>query len=131
MLDLKGNTAVYLLYAHARVCSIVRKSGRTLEEVRALPAEALKVTEPTERALALHLLKFQDVAAEALNELAMNRITDYLYELASAFTDFYGECKVVTGEKATEDSRLMLCAATLVVMRQCFDLLGIEALERL
>lgn len=131
MLDLKGNTAVYLLYAHARVCSIVRKSGRSLEEVRALSAESLHLGEPTERALALQLLKFQDTAAEAIDELAMNRVTDYLYELAGAFTDFYGECKVVGDDKATEDSRLMLCAATLVVMRQCFSLLGIEALERL
>ncbi|CAI7843885.1 unnamed protein product, partial [Closterium sp. NIES-53] len=33
MLDMKGNTAVYLLYAHARICSIIRKSGKNVQEI--------------------------------------------------------------------------------------------------
>ena len=45
ILDLKGNTAIYLLYAHARICSIIRKSG--VEDIEALIAENTLELGPT------------------------------------------------------------------------------------
>lgn len=58
-----------------------------------------------------------------------NRITEYLYDLSGIFNSFYADCKVVGSD--SEDSRLQLCEATAVVMRQCFALLGITPLYRI
>ncbi len=84
---------------------------------------------PKEQELALHLCKFPEAVEDMLEELAPNRLTDYLYELSEKFNGFYMDCKVVGSEQ--EDSRLLLCEATAVVMRQVFQLLGITPLYRI
>ncbi|KAE9448684.1 hypothetical protein C3L33_19390, partial [Rhododendron williamsianum] len=63
MLNDQGNTAVYLLYAHARICSIIRKSGKDVEELK--KTGALVLEHPNERALGLHLLQFAEVVGSA------------------------------------------------------------------
>ncbi|CAL0335287.1 unnamed protein product [Lupinus luteus] len=59
MLNDKGNTAVYLLYAHARICSIIRKSGKDIEELR--KNGKIVLDHEGERALGLHLVQFSEV----------------------------------------------------------------------
>jgi arginyl-tRNA synthetase len=128
MLSMQGNTAVYLLYAHARIASIVRKSGADVGALVASGA-AVTLTHEREAALALHVARFPEALELAISELVPHRVTEYLYELSGVFNQFYTECQVVgTPEEA---SRLLLCEATAVVMRQCFQLLGITALYRI
>ena len=66
MLDTRGNTAVYLLYAHARIASIGRKyaGGAVADLVR---EGALVLTEPAEIALGLHLIKLPEARARGLS----------------------------------------------------------------
>ena len=62
MLDPRGNTAVYLIYAYVRMCSIIRKSGLTSEQITKIAQEKpWKITHPDERTLAGMLIKFFDV----------------------------------------------------------------------
>ncbi|KAL7229881.1 hypothetical protein ACSBR2_008437 [Camellia fascicularis] len=121
MLNDKGNTAVYLLYAHARICSIIRKSGKNIEELR--KTGTIVLANPDERALGLHLLQFAEIVEEACTNLLPNVLCEYLYDLSEFFTRFYSNCQVVGSTE--EMSRLLLCEATAVVMRKCFYLLGI------
>ncbi|GMY36190.1 arginine--tRNA ligase, cytoplasmic-like isoform X1 [Fagus crenata] len=121
MLNDKGNTAVYLLYAHARIHSIIMKSGKNIEELK--KTGAIVLDHADERALGLHLLQFSEVVEEACTNLFPNVLCEYLYNLSEYFTKFYSNCKVVGS--AEETSRLLLCEATATVMRKCFDLLGI------
>ncbi|XP_038711267.1 arginine--tRNA ligase, cytoplasmic-like isoform X1 [Tripterygium wilfordii] len=121
MLNDKGNTAVYLLYAHARICSIIRKSGKDIEELK--KTETIALDHADERALGLHLLQFAEVVEEACNNLLPNVLCEYLYNLSEYFTKFYSNCQVVGS--AEETSRLLICEATATVMRKCFHLLGI------
>ncbi|CAJ1951542.1 unnamed protein product [Sphenostylis stenocarpa] len=128
MLNDKGNTAVYLQYAHARICSIIRKSGRDIEEVKR--NGKIVLDHEDERALGLHLLQFPEVFEEACTNLLPNLLCEYLYNLAEIFTKkFYSNCQVVGSPEET--SRLLLCEATVTVMRHCFYLLGIEPVYRL
>lgn len=127
MLDLKGNTAVYLLYAHARIAGIVRKAGKDVGQLAA--TEAISLDAPREVELAMHICKFPEALEEVLDELLPHRLTEYLYELSEKFNSFYVDCKVLGSEQ--EASRLLLCEATAVVMRQCFHLLGITPLYRI
>ncbi|KAL5572530.1 hypothetical protein UlMin_022127 [Ulmus minor] len=122
MLSDKGNTAVYLLYAHARICSIIRKSGKDIEELKKTGTIVLE--HEGERELGLHLLQFSEVVEEACTNLLPNVLCEYLYNLSEIFTKkFYSNCQVVGS--AEETSRLLLCEATATVMRKCFHLLGI------
>lgn len=127
MLNDKGNTAVYLLYAHARICSIIKKSGKDIEEL--IKNGTLDLAHKDERVLGLHLLQFPEVVEEACSNLLPNLLCEYLYNLSEDFTRFYTNCQVVGS--AEEESRLLLCEATAVVMRKCFHLLGITPVYRI
>lgn len=123
MLDLKGNTAVYLLYAYARIKSIKDKVDIPLE------AEDIKLEHEKEWALANHILKFPEVVEACASELAPNKLCEYLYNLSTIYNEFYTECKVIGSEY--EASRLQLCDCTLRIMKACFDMLGITPLDRI
>jgi len=127
MLNLQGNTAVYLLYAHARIAGIIRKAGVDVAEVA--KRGDIRVVDPKERLVALHLAQFPEAVATAIDELAPHRLTEYLYYLTDKFNSFYTDCKVVGTPE--QDSRLLLCEATAVTMRQCFALLGLKPLYRI
>ncbi|XP_057853330.2 arginine--tRNA ligase, cytoplasmic isoform X1 [Cryptomeria japonica] len=127
MLDVRGNTAVYLLYAHARICSIIRKSGKDIEELK--KTGSIQLIHENERLLGMHLIQFSEIVEDACTELLPNTLCEYLYNLSENFTKFYSTCKVVGSEEET--SRLLLCEATAIVIRECFKLLGITPLYKL
>ncbi|XP_010545318.1 PREDICTED: arginine--tRNA ligase, chloroplastic/mitochondrial isoform X2 [Tarenaya hassleriana] len=127
MLNDKGNTAVYLLYAHARICSIIRKSGKDIDELKKMGKIALDHAD--ERALGLHLLQFAETVEEACTNLLPSVLCEYLYNLSEYFTKFYSNCQVIGSVEET--SRLLLCEATAVVMRKCFHLLGITPVYKI
>lgn len=128
MLALTGNTGPYLQYATARIRSIFRKA----ELDPATARDAVVLTEPTERVLALALLRYGATVAEAGDLQAPHRLAAYLFELAQAFTSFYDACPVLTApDDATRSSRLTLTAATLSVLDHGLDLLGISAPEQM
>lgn len=122
MLSMNGNTAVYQLYAHARITSIVRKSGRDMEELA--QTARVQLAHEKEVALALHIARFSEAVEDMLEDLLPHRITEYLYDLSAVFNQFYTECQVVGSPE--EESRLLLCEATARTMRACFHLLGIH-----
>jgi arginyl-tRNA synthetase len=127
VLDPKGNTAVYLLYAYARICSILDKAGE--EAVVNARASTLAVTCVHERNLAFKLARLPDVLDTVAEELFIHKLCDLQYDISVTFSEFYNHCKVLGSPE--QNSRLMLCLATKLMMHQIFNLLGIEPLERL
>jgi arginyl-tRNA synthetase len=126
MLSFDGNTAPYLQYAHARICSIFRRSGLEPPD-----AKHVIVTEPAERALAIELLAFAGVVTEVAGDLECHRLAQYLYGLASAFTDFYERCPVLRAEGEVRTSRLVLCDLTARTLKLGLGLLGIAAPDQM
>ena len=126
MLSFDGNTAPYLQYAHARICSIFRRAGVAREDIRTTPPT---VVEPQEKALAMALLQFDSVVWDSIDKASPHRLCTYLYELATAFTGFYENCPVLKSDEPTRTARLVLCDATARVMKTGLGLLGIEAPE--
>ncbi|MEO6511371.1 MAG: arginine--tRNA ligase [Nocardioides sp.] len=121
MVSLTGNTGPYLQYATARIRSIFRSAGLDPEQADA----PLVITEPAERALALALLDFGDVVVHVGDKLEPHRLCGYLFDLAQHFSAFYEQCPVLKADTEARASRLALCKATLAVLDQGLDLLGI------
>ena len=127
MLAFDGNTAPYLMYAHARIRSILRKGGIASDQVSTLP----HVQAPEERALALALLPFGSIIERTADSLQPHRLCGYLYDVATAFTGFYEKCPVLRAEGATRDARLALSLLAARVLAAGLDALGIAAPEQM
>ncbi|XP_064636774.1 arginine--tRNA ligase, cytoplasmic-like [Lineus longissimus] len=138
MLDDKGNTAVYLLYACTRIRSIIRNAGQTSEGLRQAAATTpLALEHPTEWRLAITILKFTEIICRILDDLFLHTLCEYLYELSQVFTDFYDVCYCVEKDRKTGEvikvhmSRLLLCEATSSIMTAGFNILGITPVEKM
>lgn len=133
MLDTRGDTAVYLLYSYARVVSILRKAkddrGIVLDDLIIDSLNLITLQHSAERALAFELLQFGDMIKHVLHELLPNRLCDYLKELSIKFSDFVTKCHVLNADEIK--SRVILCEATRRVLKKCFDLIGIETLDKI
>jgi arginyl-tRNA synthetase len=129
MLSFDGNTAPYLQYAHARICSIFRRAGVDRADVR---ERVPTVVEPQELALAMRVLGFGTAVAETVERASPHRLCTYLYELASDFTAFYEHCPVLRAPDAgTRAGRLALSDVSARVLARGLHLLGIEAPEQM
>lgn len=129
MISFDGNTAPYLQYAHARICSIFRRANVERASVRNFVPT---ISHAAERDLAMRVLQFDSAVWDTLDKYSPHRLCTYLYDLATSFSSFYEQCPVLKAETENEkNSRLMLCDLTARVMRSGLDLLGIEAPEQM
>mmetsp|Transcript_21660 Transcript_21660/g.32011 ORF Transcript_21660/g.32011 Transcript_21660/m.32011 type:complete len:759 (-) Transcript_21660:298-2574(-) len=130
MLDTKGNTAVYLLFAYARLESIMAKAKADHNiDVVELKDEKVVLGHASERNLALHLQQFTDVIETTLEDLFPYHICEFVYNLSVAASDFVTQCHVLGSPEMK--SRLLLCKATTLAMREAFDLVGIRHVQRI
>jgi arginyl-tRNA synthetase len=128
MLSFDGNTAPYLQYAHARICSMFRRGGIDRTTVR---GNAIVVGEPEERTLALALLAYPTAIEATLATYSPHKLCTYLYELSSEFTSFYEHCPVLKAEETVRAGRLALADLTARVLAHGLGLLGIDVPERM
>ena len=127
MTALNGNTGVYLQYAHARVCSILRNAGVTTPAT----IDVLGPLEPAERELALALDGYGTVLGEVAETLEPHRLAGYLYDLARTYTGFYDSCPVVAADEPIRSNRIALCQLTARTLARGLEQLGIAAPERM
>jgi arginyl-tRNA synthetase len=128
MLAFDGNTGPYLQYAVTRIRSIFRRAGVAVQDAA---GGRIILAEPAERALALKLLGLGDAVETVAATLEPHRLTTYLFELATAFTDFYEACPVLQADEAARASRLALCALSARALTLGLGLLGIRVPERM
>ena len=126
MLSFEGNTAPYLMYAYARIRSILRKQNSGLQGV-----QITSVSEVAERNLLLKIMQLSEVVDMVARDCYPNLLCNYLYELAGMFMRFYESCPILKADAQLRDSRLALSALTAATLHQGLDLLGIETLEKM
>ena len=129
MLDLKGNTAPYLLYAYVRVQGVSRKGNIDFSQLDS--NTAIILTETAELALAKHILQLEEVIKEVEASLLPNRICLYLFELSQKFNQFYEQCDILNADEPQRTSRLILADLTARTIKLGLSLLGIKVLERM
>ncbi|MDJ0771069.1 MAG: arginine--tRNA ligase [Ilumatobacter sp.] len=124
MLSFDGNTAPYLQYAHARICSIFRRAEVDRTDLR---RAEIVVGEPQERQLAQRLLAFPTALDDTMATYSPHKLCTYLFDLAQDFTSFYEHCPVVKAAEPVRSSRLELCDLTARTLDRGLGLLGIDA----
>lgn len=126
MVAFEGNTGPYLMYAHARIRSILRKAAEAGAGPGPIALEA-----PAERALALALVQLPATVQRAAESLQPHRIGAFLYEVATAFTAFYETCPVLKADQSVRASRIALAELTAQTLSLGLGLLGIAAPDRM
>ena len=144
-----ANPVYYVQYAHARICSILRKAaGVTYEQARKMGMEAVArkaigedydlslLQDPTELQLARKLSELEDLIASCARDRAPFRLTHYLEELASDYHSFYNACQVLPSEGRPVDpelsrARLAACDATRSVLAMVLGLIGVSAPDKM
>jgi arginyl-tRNA synthetase len=138
-----SNPVYYVQYAHARICSILRRAASeeaaakaeagevTYEDVARegspLDCDLSQLTDPSELALIRKMADFGELIALAARDRAPFRLTHYAQELAGLFHGFYTNCKVISDDVELQKARLALCDATRIVLALTLSLMGVSA----
>jgi len=127
------NPVYYVKYAHARICSVLRKAVVEGLDVKAPDAEGLKILdEETEGNLARELIRLPRVIAAAARTREPHRLTSYVTDVAGLYHQFYHQCKIIDLEdRPRSEARLMLCQLTRLAIACVLELIGVDAPERM
>ena len=129
MLSFEGNTAPYLMYAYARIKTLLAKQAVDTDGIIRFP-ESVALA-PEEKALLLKSLQLAETIDAVAQDCFPNTLSNYLYELSASFMRFYEACPIQGTDAATRANRLSLCVLASEALKQGLDLLGIETLERM
>ena len=121
-----SNPIFYINYAHARINQVFGKAGKTVSDVLNVDLSNLN---SDGKNLLFEALILNDVLIDSFNTRSMQKICDYLKNLAAAFHKFYNENRVV-GSK-NENELLKLFAVIALSIKTALRLMGIEAKERM
>lgn len=122
-----NNPVFYVQYAHARICSILRRMEEEGTGYSNIPVSELNFNHPAELALIRHIAALPNCINEAAKDYNPSKITKYLCDLAQLFHKFYDNCKIKGEEENILQSRLSLCVATKTVFKNLLDLLKVDA----
>ncbi|MBD3206831.1 arginine--tRNA ligase [Candidatus Bathyarchaeota archaeon] len=125
-LNFETNSAPFIQYSHARICSIIRKAREKYEP------DYGELVDVKEKELINLLVQFPETFLRATDLLKPGDITAYANNLANKFNSFYATQRVIGAEsKGVEGARLKLIESVRVTLRNALNLLGIEAPEKM
>ncbi len=127
ILDFSGETAPYIQYSHARICSILRQEPLPIE----LSIKGELYTAAEEKVLLLTLGRFPAAVTKAVETNKPSVLARYLLILARDFNHFYHNCPVLKAAEENRLGRLLLIDAVRLVLKKGLYLLGIEAPEEM
>lgn len=138
-----SNPVYYVQYAHARICSIIRKAASeeyshaveagdmSMDELveKIIPADAdlSCLVDPSELALLRKMSEFGELVSQSARDRAPFRMTHYCQELAAAFHQFYTNCHVLVEDERLQTARLYLADVTRINLALALGLLGVSA----
>ena len=129
------NPVYYVQYAHARITAVLRNATELKIPAGLENFDPAQLSHDRENELLGSLAEFPRIVAGAAELREPHRIARYLEELAGLYHGFYADCRVLPmGDEpisAIHSARINLCAATLQVLKNGLELLGVSAPERM
>ena len=129
------NPVYYVQYAHARIAAVLRNTAELGIKSDLAYFDPSQLTHDRENELLGALSDFPRIVASAAEFREPHRVARYLEELAGVYHGFYADCRVLPlGDEAIapiHSARAALCAATMQVLANGLDLLGVSAPERM
>ena len=124
-IDFHGFTGPFIQYTHARIKSILRKTGTSVQQVG-------NSMLPLEKALAMQLAHFSSEVNEAAEALDPSKLAIYAFNLAKLFNSFYAELSIANAESDDKKNlRIQLGILTAATLKQAMQVLGIEVPEQM
>jgi arginyl-tRNA synthetase len=131
------NPVYYVQYAHARICSILRKYEARSTKQRRKKSSKLQTSDfrllihPSELALIKQLIRFPEIIEDTSEDYQVQRLPQYATDLATVFHRFYRDCQVLSENSSLKGDRLALALAAKIVLKNTLDLMGISAPEKM
>ena len=125
------NPVFYLQYAHARICSILRKAAGLNLAPDPDPSSLDLLIHESEIALIKEIIDFPRAVSNCAETCEPHRLATYLRGVAEAFTQFYHSCRILGEEEKIAMARMALAQATSITLRNGLSILGISAPERM
>ena len=126
------NPVYYVQYAHARICSILRKlESEGVEFLGAENTNATLLTDPAELDLIRMLAAFPQEIVMAAEKYDPSRINRFVIDLASAFHRFYGSCRIQGADPALQQARIALCIGVRNVIRNVLTMFKINVPDKM
>ena len=123
--DLKGNSAIYLLYTFARINSILEKENKIEKEFEEYKLEKEEID------LLRKMIEFEIIVHQTLRDLKINRFCNYLFQLSQLFNVFYEKCRILQEEESKKMFRLNLLLKLKKIYEIIFEIIGIEKIRRI
>ena len=129
-IDFNGNTASFIQYTHARICSVIRKAqDNGITFGKDISVTDLQVKE---KLLLKNIYNWPSVLEQAAINRSPAMIANYIYDLAKDFNQFYQECSIMKEEDVKRrEFRLQLADMTAKLLRNASGLLGISMPEKM
>ncbi|MDR1253738.1 MAG: arginine--tRNA ligase [Oscillospiraceae bacterium] len=126
------NPVYYVQYAHARICGILQNLARDGIYLNDCGCENLALlNSPAERELIFHLARFTDEIVSAAKNYDPARVTKYVIQLATLFHKFYNSCRVKCQNVELMHSRIQLCRAVQIVIKNILKMFKINSPENM
>jgi arginyl-tRNA synthetase len=129
------NPVYYVQYAHARIAAVLRNAAELHIPSGLENFDPTQLSHDRENELLGSLAEFPRILASAAELREPHRVARYLEELAGVYHGFYADCRVLPMGDETitslHSARINLCAATLQVLKNGLDLLGVSAPDRM
>ena len=130
------NPVFYVQYAHARICSILKKIPNSKFQTPNLKL----LDHPSEFSLVKQLIRLPEIIEDTAEDYQVQRLPQYALDVATAFHRFYRDCKVLRSSsdpqsnseaEGLQGARLSLVSATGIMLKNILDLMGISAPEKM
>lgn len=122
------NPLFYVGYAHARICSILKDAK---EKNISINTNMSSIIDDDSKALLLKVYEFTDVVENAAIKKEPHLITNYVYDLASMFHNYYGKHRILTDDSKESSERLGLIKTVGITIKNALKLIGVNAPDKM
>ena len=125
------NPVYYVQYAHARICSVMRRMearGMRYDQDAATPQT---LTDPDETALIRMMAEYENLLQRAALDYGPHLLLNFLRELAARFHSYYNRCVFLADDARVRNSRIMLLQALRLLIADGLSLIGVSVPERM